>query len=221
MLMMAVTGGFSAPVVHGGEVSAALAPVLCVHAQQDAGRADVEAFVRRIYARRYGAVVQEFAPVLVSLRDAHSGEILAAAGYRPAQLGALFLERYLGLPVEQVLARHSSKAAPQRSGIVEIGHLAAERAGEGRRLIMLLAPWLVAQGFDWVVSTLTQELRHLFLRLGITPLALAAATPAALDGDAALWGSYYQHDPVVLAGELQLAMRQLDNRQKKAAGART
>lgn len=222
MLMVASTqdddftpAGFSASVV------ASTAPVLRLHGPDDAQRLEVETFIARIYAQRYGAVVSTFAPVLVSLQDAGSGIIVAAAGYRNAQQAPLFLERYLAAPVESLLSAHS-KTILARRDIVEIGHLAADRAGEGRRLILLLAPLLAGQGFSWVVSTLTQELRLLFVRLGIAPIALAAADPAALDNNAGQWGSYYAHDPVVLAGDLQHAMRQLalrQNRHNNKAGA--
>ena len=107
------------------------------------------------------------------------GPLVAAAGYRPARQGPLFLERYLAAPVESLLGSHS-EAAPARERIVEVGHLAASRAGEGRRLMLLLGPHLGGQGFRWVVGTLTEELRHLFVRLGIAPLALGVADPAVL-----------------------------------------
>ncbi|MFZ3116692.1 MAG: thermostable hemolysin, partial [Variovorax sp.] len=77
-------------------------PALVVHGRDDPRRAEVEAFVRDIFARRYGAQVQQFAPVLVSLQD--HGEIVAAAGYRSAADAPLFLERYLPSPVEALLA---------------------------------------------------------------------------------------------------------------------
>ena len=90
--------------------------------------------------------------------------------------------------------------------------LAAARAGEGRRLILQLGPHLAAQGFQWVVSTLTEELRQLFVRLGVVPYALGRADAAALGEAARDWGSYYEHRPVVLAGQLPLALRQLRQR---------
>jgi hypothetical protein len=65
---------------------------------------------------------------------------------------------------------------------------------------------------EWVVSTLTQELQHLFVRLGIAPLALGMADPALLGADAADWGSYYDHRPVVVAGRLDLSLRALARR---------
>lgn len=182
---------------------------LHVHGEHDASRGEVEAFVRRVYAQRFGADLKTFAPVLVSLRDAQGP--VAAAGFRPAARGPLFLERYLGAPVETLLAAQTG-AAPAREHIVEVGHLAAGKSGEGRRLIRAMAPHLAALGFQWVVSTLTEELRHLFVRIGVTPLALGHADPRVLGAEAGHWGSYYDHGPVVLAGHLQHAMRQLARR---------
>lgn len=190
-------------------------PRLVVHDEDDAQRAEVEAFIGRVYARRFGAQVRSFAPTLVSLRDPLDGSILAAAGYRSARQSPLFLERYLDAPVETQLAAQSGAPLARRDGIFEVGHLAADRAGEGRRLIFLLGPHLAAEGAQWVVSTLTEELRHLFVRLGIAPLALGRADPAVLGTDVAQWGSYYDHRPVVLAGHLRQALRLLARRQPR------
>ena len=191
------------------------APRLQLHRAGDAGRAQVEDFIAAVFARRFGAVVASFAPVLVTLRDPHDGQIVAAAGYRPAAHEPLFLESYLRGPVESVLAQHLH-VGPARRDVVEIGHLSRGRAGAGRQLMIRLGEHLAQQGFRWIVCTLTQELRHLLPRLGITPLALAKAHAGALDGDAAAWGSYYEHDPVVLAGDLAPALRR--RRQRLANG---
>lgn len=184
------------------------APRLQVHGIASPGREQVERFVAAVYQRRFGATVRQFAPVLVSLHD-EQGERVAAAGYRAAQLGPLFLERYLPTPVQALLP-----AAPSREGIVEVGHLAAVRAGEGRRLIRLLGPHLSSQGFEWAVSTLTQELRNLLVRMGVTPLALGVADPALLGEQAASWGSYYEHQPLVLAGRIDAATQRLSRRSR-------
>jgi hypothetical protein len=103
-----------------------------------------------------------------------------------------------------------------RRYIVEVGHLAAARAGEGRRLILRLGPHLAAEGFEWVVSTLTQELRNLFVRMGVAPLALGVADPAVLGDQAAQWGSYFDHRPLVLAGRLDAALQMLARRSAAA-----
>lgn len=182
------------------------APRLQIHGATSPGREQVERFVAAVYQRRFGAAVRQFAPVLVSLHD-EQGERVAAAGYRAARLGPLFLERYLSAPVQALLP-----TAPAREGIVEVGHLAAVRAGEGRRLIRLLGSYLSAQGFEWAVSTLTQELRNLLVRMGVTPLALGVADPTLLGEQAAQWGSYYEHKPLVLAGRLDAATQRLSRR---------
>jgi hypothetical protein len=186
--------------------AASSSPPLIVHREHDAGRRSVEAFIRRIYVERYGADIRAFAPTLVSLHD--HGEPLAAAGYRAASQGPLFLERYLSRPVDELLAASASTPAA-RATIVEVGHLAAARAGEGRRLIRRLGPHLADLGFDWVVGTLTRELHHVFLRMGISPLILGQANPAALGEEAGGWGSYYDHAPAVLAGDLRTALHRL------------
>ena len=186
--------------------------IITVHTEHDVGRVETQAFIQRIYADRFGAAVAAFAPVLLALRDAGSGELLAAAGYRRAREGPLFLERYLDSPVDQLLATDGAVA---RASIFEVGHLAAALAGEGRRLILPMGSHLAQQGAQWVVSTLTQELRHLFVRLGVTPLALGRADPAALGDGASQWGSYYEHHPVVLAGQVQQALRRLSARQQE------
>lgn len=181
-------------------------PGLCSIGPAHARRAEVEAFIRRVYAARYGARVKNFMPELVVLLD-EDGELFAAAGHRSAGEHALFLERYLDAPVDRLLG-----TASPRSRIVEVGHLVAARAGQGRRLILQLGPHLAALGFDWVVSTLTEELRHLFSRLGIQPLALGIADPALLGAEAADWGSYYEHRPLVLAGQIAPALHALARR---------
>lgn len=105
------------------------APIFGVCLPTDPGRPQVEAFIRDVYLRRYGAVVRSFMPVLVALHD-ETG-IVAAAGYRSADQSPLFLERYLDAPVETLVAR-AQDATPDRATIVEVGHLASARAGEGR-----------------------------------------------------------------------------------------
>lgn len=178
---------------------------LRTHDAGDAQRAAVEQFVATVYACRYGAIVCSFAPTLVSLSD--DEQVLAAAGYRIAN-EPLFLERYLDAPIQSLLAAHIG-AAPPRGRIAEVGHLAAARSGQGRRLILLLGQHLANQGVHWVVGTLTEELRHLFTRMGVVPLALGAADPARLGAEAADWGRYYEHRPAVLAGHLPSALRRL------------
>jgi hypothetical protein len=152
---------------------------LNIHPAGDPRRPEVEAFIRRVFSERFDARVEHFAPVLVSLSDPVNGRILAAAGYRAAEEAPLFLENYLHEPVEQVLSGICGNPVV-RDGIVEVGHLASDQPGEGRRLIFLLGQHLADEGAQWVVSTLTDALRQLFVRLGITPLAGQPSSQSAV-----------------------------------------
>ena len=189
-------------------------PRLRMHRAGAPGRREVEDFIAAVYRERYGAELRHFAPLLVGLHD-EDGDCVAAAGYRAADGGPLFLERYLPAGVETLLPPGTDGPPPRRR-IVEVGHLAAVRAGEGRRLILRLGPHLAAQGFAWVVSTLTSELRNLFVRMGVAPLALGIADPAVLGAQAAQWGSDYDHRPLVLAGQLDAALQTLARRRAAA-----
>eukprot|EP01035_Chromulina_nebulosa_P042210 gene42210-57152_t len=93
------------------------APALAIHITGDPRRAEVERYIARVYAHRYGAQVRQFAPTLVTLQ--RHGEIVAAAGYRAAAAGPLFLERYLGAPIDHLLHRHAGHR-PDRAGIAEV-----------------------------------------------------------------------------------------------------
>ncbi|KQT11066.1 thermostable hemolysin [Ramlibacter sp. Leaf400] len=199
----------------GGTGTLATQPTrMTVHPPGAEGRGEVESFIAGVYRHRFGARVEQFATSLVSLRE--GGCIVAAAGYRDAGAEPLFLEHYLALPVEAVLAPHAARA-PARTCIVEVGHLASVQAGQGWQLIARLGPHLAGLGYRWVVSTLTQELRRLLLRMGIAPLSLAPADPATLGEAARHWGSYYEHRPVVVAGHLPQALRHLQRRAARSA----
>jgi len=178
---------------------------MSIHGAGCPERTRVEGFIRAVYQEHYDARLSALAPTLVALRA--GDQILAAAGYRSAT-ERLFLERYLDAPVEACLAR-STLDAPGRPAIVEVGHLAAIRNGAGRLLMPLLGAHLAGAGFEWVVSTATEELRHLFRRLGLSPLVLGSADPSVLGTEAVNWGTYYDHRPHVVAGSITQGMAQL------------
>jgi len=161
-------------------------------------RARLESYIAGIYRSHYDARIGQWAPTLVGL--AAEGRVLAAAGYRDAS-GPLFLERYLEAPIEAVIAARTGTRVA-RSEIVEVGHFAAGQPGEGRRLLPVLARHLARLGYRWVVSTATRELRVLLAHLRMRPLALGRADPDELGADAAQWGCYYDHEPIVVAGDL-------------------
>lgn len=162
-----------------------------------------ERFIQRVFAQRYDAKVTCFAPEMVALEQ--KGVLCAAAGWRDAQEGALFLERYLDEPAETLIS-HLAGHNLSRDRIVEISNLAATLPGGGVRLLLNLAEQLDKRGYEWVIFTATQELIGLFTRLGWPPLVLASADPARLGEEAFEWGRYYDTRPVVVAGRLSQAL---------------
>jgi hypothetical protein len=203
-----IPGRRGPPVEPGSGPTTNRRAVMRLHRAGDAGRADAEQFVQSIYAACYGARVPSFAPVLVTLEA--DGKTVAAAGYRRA-LAPLYLERYLGVPVERAIAA-TGRPVPSRGRIVEVGHLASARPGEGRRLMALLAAHLAESGAEWVVSTATEGLRGMLARIGMVVLELGEARGDILGPEHASWGSYYEHRPSVLAGELLANLPRLHRR---------
>ena len=202
----------SVPALCSPEASLPCAPVAAaprarfrLHRRGDEARAGTERFIAGVYRQHFGARLNHFMPVLVSRGT--DGGICAAAGYRSA-VEPLFLERYLPLPVERVLA--DAVGLPvARSEIVEIGQFASQCAGEGRRLMLSLARHLVDCGFRWAVITATAELRRLLRHQRLAALPLATAQRRCVGEEAPLWGSYYRHAPRVLAGDLPASLATL------------
>ena len=169
-----------------------------VHDRDALERPRVESFVDSIYSAHYGAKIPQWMPWLATVEDGAS--LVAAAGYRRAS-DPLFLEHYLSAPVNEVLAT-AAGIVIDRDAVFEVGHFASARVGAGRRLMIALGRHLTALGCRWVVSTATVELRVLFDRIGLRTVVLGPANAAALGRDATCWGTYYEHAPAVIAGEL-------------------
>lgn len=179
--------------------------------RDDPRRADVERFIAGVYRRHYGARVAHWAPTLVTL--SLDGRLVAGAGYRRAD-ESLFLERYLERPIEAAIAAHAGRRI-DRGQVCEVGHFASMQPGAGRRLLLLLARHLADVGFAWVASTATRELRAMLSHVGLHPFALAPADPMRLGASAQDWGRYYEHDPVVVAGDLARGLTALETQRKR------
>jgi Thermostable hemolysin len=160
---------------------------------------------------RYAAVHGARPPVDYSrLRSTmRSGSEGAALGYRRAEVGPLFLERYLDVPVEEALLQRLG-ARVQRSRIVEIGCLAANSPPAMIELWMQVAAELHAQA-EIATAVLSAPLRSMLGRIGIKLFTLAPASPQRLGATALQWGNYYKTDPVVCAANLGEAHERLSS----------
>ena len=168
------------------------------HPQRDR----VEDFIARRFLDVHGARISNFMPNLLALFD-EDGNPRAALGVRDAGYEPLFLEYYLDLPVEVMLARKAGLyLPPSREGIAEIGNLASVDRRASRRLFAVLTAYLVRENFEWAVFTGCSALTRMFGSLGIETVGLGRALQASLPVDQQTWGGYYEDSPRVVAGRV-------------------
>jgi len=160
-------------------------------------RHSAEEFVKDIFFKAYDARVTSFYPLLLSITR-QDKSFVAVAGVRPAGVEELFLEHYLGRPIEQHLSIPREK-------IVEIGNLAPADAGQARWLITTLSAFMISAGFTHVVFTAVPKLRNAFQRMGLPLTELVEATSDHLtEEERQHWGNYYDESPVVFVGDLRV-----------------
>ncbi|UPG83871.1 thermostable hemolysin [Luteibacter aegosomatis] len=163
-------------------------------------RKHAEAFVHRVFKRRYGADVTTFHPTLLGFRDAT--QYRAVVGFRGGLEGTLFSEQYLADPAQEIIADRLGVQIG-RHGLVEVGHLALDRPGDTRWLISATTHHLHARGYRWVLFTATRMLFNAFHRLGLHPIVLTDAQASRLDDGGRHWGDYYHAHPVVCVGNIE------------------
>ncbi len=168
-------------------------------------RSEVEAFIRHVYAVRYGARLNELMPRLLVFDDQRRGTA-AVVGLRCGGDGPLFIERYLGAPADLSIEQRCGHHVARRD-IVEFGNFAACSPGAARELILSLIPLLQHAGLRFVTFVATRQLRNAFARLGLVPQHLSAADAACLGDDAAQWGRYYDARPEVVFGDIATLQR--------------
>lgn len=172
-------------------------------------RAEAESFVADVYRERFGATLRGFMPWLLCFRDRH-GALLAVVGLRPAENAPLFVEQYLDHTAEQAVAQALARPV-DRDSMIEVGGLAARRAGDARRLILCLTRGLHEAGRRWVLFAATRQLRNAFDRLGLRTVALAPALRERLRDDGTDWGRYYDSQPVLVCGDVASGAAFLDD----------
>ncbi|MCX4189634.1 thermostable hemolysin [Methylophaga sp. OBS3] len=168
-------------------------------------RDDVETFIADKFWQSYGAQLQYFFPFL--LASVQAEQVNAALGFQLAIQQPLFLEHYLESPVEQTLSTIYGHV--DREDIVEIGNLAASFQAGSPLLFVIVAAILQQAGFKQVVFTATSQVRRLLEKLQLETTVIGVADPTKLPDKGDAWGEYYQHKPMILAGDLNYAVEHL------------
>ena len=180
----------------GGLGSGRGGPPFRLRHSESNGRALVEAYIGSRFQEVYGARLQHFMPWLLSYGN--SNDMQSALGLRRAECAPLFLEQYLDLPVEAVLAEKAGVPV-NRADVVEVGNLVATARGGSRLLFLMLAELCAAADLTWAIFTATPEVQHLLRKLTDNQLVLCRADGARLGAELAEWGTYYNTRPAVVA----------------------
>ncbi|MCE2745450.1 MAG: thermostable hemolysin [Burkholderiales bacterium] len=178
--------------------------------QEPCAEAKIRQFIADTFQHHYGATIESYCDRLIGVCSPQ-GSMLAAAGYNLAEDGPLFLEQYLDMPLEQQIQQQLGLEIA-RSEIAEVGNLAALQAGGARMLIEMMTQRLHQEGRRWVAFTATKSLINSFHRMGLSPVILAPAKPERVKNPKA-WGSYYQQNPHVAIGDIQLGHARLGGQQ--------
>jgi hypothetical protein len=162
-------------------------------------RSSLEARVRSGFGQHFNACIEGFMPDLAVYE--HATGASGVIGIRSAGDEPLFLESYLDLPVETVIQLTSGDCA-DRGEIVEVGQFVVDDRDIVADFFRDLVPFLQSQGFKWVCFTGTNRIRALLARIGFAGFPVTLATESRLFDAKNRWGSYYEHEPVVIVGNL-------------------
>uniref|UniRef100_B0T7E0 Putative thermostable hemolysin n=1 Tax=Caulobacter sp. (strain K31) TaxID=366602 RepID=B0T7E0_CAUSK len=179
------------------------------------GRSRVERFLEIQYDRAFGGKIRGHYPSLISVSDSE-GNLCAAAGFRRADAGPLFLEQYLDEPVDVLIGAGFGGPVARRD-IAEIGNLASVTPVASWALFEALARHLENAGCRFAVATATRQLRRTFARARMDIQTLSRATAERLTEGREDWGGYYQRDPEVLAGPINAQADKLAAVYRRAA----
>lgn len=164
------------------------------------------ALIQSEYRKHFKCELKNLAPTTVSLLAGN--DLVAATGYRDASREPLYLEQYLDLPIEQLISKDAEQSI-NRSQIVEIGGFALGSAEYVLPFMFQLAPLFNQLGYRWATCTVTRTIKRYLDKLGVESIFLAKADSARVSGPKDAWGTYYDHQPVVLAGNIQTVVDKL------------
>ena len=175
------------------------------HPLDSEGRKELETFIQSVFFDTHKALLNAYLPELFSAKNKDK-KIVAAIGLRTFESSPIFLEKYLENPVDVSVSELAEKLV-SRKKIVEVGNLASTCAGSSRLLIAFLINYLANNDLEWAVCTGTNAVRAVLKRMGVEFQLIKKADPEALGEDQYHWGSYYQHNPFVLAVNVPQALK--------------
>ncbi|KJY82881.1 delta-VPH [Vibrio galatheae] len=178
---------------------------------------DVVDHVSERYQQAFSADLKVYMPAYLTLLD--NDEIASVCGFRIAADEPLFLEQYLDAPAHEMISQLFEQSV-ERNNLVEFGHLASFAKGMSPLHFYLIAECLAENGFEWCIFTATDPLFALMSRLGLEPRLITCADANKVVDAQKTWGTYYEYQPKVYAGNLIKGLQRLrliqQNRRKQA-----
>ncbi|MGM0429234.1 MAG: thermostable hemolysin [Pseudomonadota bacterium] len=163
-------------------------------------REQVESFICEQYWLNFDACLRALPRLLIAVFD--EARLVAACGVQLADEQVLFSQIYLTKSLHKYQV--DSESLPKPEHLAEVGSMAALAPGYLPLLFRAVVKLLNSLNRTAVIFTATRALQRYFGRLGISLTVLETAKQSALpESTRDLWGSYYLHQPVVLAGWLK------------------
>lgn len=171
---------------------------------RDSGRRHAEAFIADVFKDQHDANLSSFMPILLA-NGCNTETLSCAVGIREVGSHKIFLEKYLEEPIDITLG-HIAKQEVQREQIAEVGNLASTSIGSCRQLFTFLLHYFSYHQTEWVVCTGTGAVRAILEKAGIPHQLIKRAKADKLGSERYSWGTYYWHNPFVLAIHIPTAI---------------
>lgn len=169
-------------------------------------RNEIETYISQRYSLAFDAHLDAFMPTFMALME--GDELRSLCGFRVASEEPLFLEQYLDISADTLISE-AYGCEIRRNDLVEFGQLASFSRGFSALHFLLMTQYLVESGYEWCIFTATDPLYAMMSRLGLDTIILAEADPQRIPNATDIWGTYYQHQPRIVAGNLKRGFEHL------------
>lgn len=169
--------------------------------RNDSNRKKLEKMISDKYSCVYGADIYYFMEDILLVYQNNSIATLAGINYYGKN--EFFLEKYLDCDLYKYIANNLN-INPMKQSVVEIGNFISVNSGSGPLIIICLTHWLQANSYEWVLCTVTEQVRLMFKKLSLNIRILQDARQDKLSfQEQEKWGSYYEKKPMICAVSVQ------------------
>lgn len=171
-------------------------------------RSEAERYIKDQFDEHFSAQVIHIQPYLLVMLD-QKGGIKAAVGFDGNADQGFFLDQYLEQPIQHLIAEKEATQVANDE-IVEVGNLAISNNCDLLSFMFGIGEVLSSMGFRFLVCTGTNSIVKYLCLLEVQPIVIGTAKIERLsDAQQGNWGSYYDHQPQVMYGNLTVIWARL------------